>query len=118
MNAMSRISRRLFLAFSVLTVGLAQAQLSIEITGAGANRIPVAIADFSGDATAARIVSGTVRADLEHEAERLRDMDFAGFHSIAPWRSPEENAAQLVRFLDVPPEQALAVARTDYLFSD
>ena len=60
----------------------------------------------------------TVRADLEHEADRLRDLYPDGFHTIAPWRSPEENAAQLVRFLDVPPEQALAVARTDYLFSD
>ena len=60
----------------------------------------------------------TVRADLEHETERLRDLYPDGFHTIAPWRSPEENAAQLVRFLDVPPEQALAVARTDYLFSD
>ena len=74
---MSRISRRLFLAFSVLTVGLAQAQLSIEITGAGANRIPVAIADFSGDATAARIVSDTVRADLERSG-LFRLVDPAG----------------------------------------
>ncbi len=77
MNAMSRISRRLFLAFSVLTVGLAQAQLSIEITGAGANRIPVAIADFSGDATAARIVTSTVRADLERSG-LFRMVDSAG----------------------------------------
>lgn len=60
----------------------------------------------------------TVRADLEHEAERLRDMDYAGFHSIAPWRSPEENAAQLARFLDVAPETALDLALTEYLFSD
>ena len=60
----------------------------------------------------------TVRADLEHEAERLRDMDYTGFHSIAPWRNPEENAAQLARFLDVAPETALELARTEYLFSD
>jgi TolB protein len=49
----------------LLSAGLAQAQLSIEITGAGANRIPVAIADFSGEPTLNRIVSATVRADLE-----------------------------------------------------
>lgn len=49
----------------VLVAGVAQAQLSIEITGAGANRIPVAIADFSGEPTLSRIVSATVRADLE-----------------------------------------------------
>lgn len=59
-----------------------------------------------------------VRADLEHEAERLRDMDFAAFHSIAPWLTPEENAEQLARFLDVPTETALALAKTEYLFSD
>ena len=65
MKTMQRISRRLFLAFGLLLAGLAQAQLSIEITGAGANRIPVAIADFLGDPTASRVVTATVRADLE-----------------------------------------------------
>ena len=60
----------------------------------------------------------TVRADLEHESERLRDMDFTGFHTIAPWRSPEENAAELARFLDVPEATALTVAKSDHLFSD
>ncbi|MDD2741482.1 MAG: Tol-Pal system beta propeller repeat protein TolB [Rhodocyclaceae bacterium] len=62
---MHRISRRIFLTFALLTAALAEAQLSIEITGAGASRIPVAIADFSGDSTAARIVTTTVRTDLE-----------------------------------------------------
>lgn len=62
---MSRISRRIFLLAGLLTAGWVQAQLSIEITGAGASRIPVAIADFAGDPTLARIVVGTVRADLE-----------------------------------------------------
>nr|WP_010392404.1 DUF5928 domain-containing protein [Paracoccus sp. TRP] len=59
-----------------------------------------------------------VRADLEHEAERLRDMEFAAFHAIAPWRSAEENAAQLARFLEVPARTALMLARTPDLFSD
>lgn len=65
MNAMYTISRRLFLALALSVAGLAQAQLSIEISGAGANRIPVAIADFTGDATASRIITSTVRSDLE-----------------------------------------------------
>lgn len=64
MNAMSRISRRIFLAFALLTAAVAQAQLSIEITGAGANRIPVAIANFAGDSAAAQVVAATVRGDL------------------------------------------------------
>lgn len=60
----------------------------------------------------------TVRADLVHEAERIRDMDFTGYCSIAPWRSEDENAAQLARFLGVPPEEALALAKTEHLFHD
>ncbi|WP_265947154.1 Tol-Pal system beta propeller repeat protein TolB [Dechloromonas sp. A34] len=62
---MPSISRRIFLTLALLTASLAQAQLSIEITGAGANRIPVAIADFVGDGAASRIVTATVRSDLE-----------------------------------------------------
>ena len=65
MNTMQPFSRRVFLTFFLLTAGLAQAQLSIEITGAGANRIPVAIADLSGDPTASRVITATVRSDLE-----------------------------------------------------
>ncbi|WP_409194096.1 Tol-Pal system beta propeller repeat protein TolB [Accumulibacter sp.] len=43
----------------------ARGELTIEITGAGANRIPVAIADFAGDAASARVVTSVIRADLE-----------------------------------------------------
>jgi TolB protein len=43
----------------------ADAQLTIEITGAGANRIPVAIADFGGDAGDSRTVTSVIRGDLE-----------------------------------------------------
>lgn len=60
----------------------------------------------------------TVRADLEHEAERLRDMEFATFHAIAPWASPEENAGELARFLDLPPGAAPDAALIQQLFRD
>lgn len=43
----------------------AVAELSIEITGAGANRIPVAIADFGGDAGLSKALTSVVRGDLE-----------------------------------------------------
>jgi TolB protein len=43
----------------------AGAQLSIEITGAGAQRIPIAIAPFPGEAALGAGVSAVVRADLE-----------------------------------------------------
>jgi len=43
----------------------ARAQLTIEITGAGANRIPIAITDFVGEPGVSRAVALVVRADLE-----------------------------------------------------
>ena len=48
-----------------LASSLAQAQLAIEITGAGANRMPVAVASFEGESALPRAVTDVVRADLE-----------------------------------------------------
>jgi len=48
-----------------LALSSAHAELTIEITGAGANRIPVAIADFGGDLGSARAITTVVRSDLE-----------------------------------------------------
>jgi len=44
---------------------VAQAQLSIEITGAGTQRLPVAIADFSGERAIALALTSVIRANLE-----------------------------------------------------
>jgi len=62
---MPQIFRRFLVVLSFLAATAANAQLSVEITGAGANRIPVAIANFAGDTAAAQVVTATVRADLE-----------------------------------------------------
>jgi len=43
----------------------ASAQLSIEITGAGASRIPIAVANFDGDRAIGQAVTSVVRADLD-----------------------------------------------------
>ncbi len=43
----------------------ARAELTIEITGAGANRIPLAIADFGGEPGLSRAITSVVRGDLE-----------------------------------------------------
>lgn len=43
----------------------AHGQLTIEITGAGANRIPLAIADFGGEPGVSRALTTVVRGDLE-----------------------------------------------------
>ena len=45
--------------------GLAAAQLSIEITGAGANRIPLAVANFDGERVVSQALGSVVRNDLE-----------------------------------------------------
>ena len=56
------------IAFAVLALTQvpAQAELTVEITGAGANQIPVAIADFAGDPGTSRALSAVIRGDLEH----------------------------------------------------
>ena len=43
----------------------ARAELTIEITGAGANRIPLAVADFGGEPGVSRALTSVVRGDLE-----------------------------------------------------
>ncbi|MCE1171273.1 MAG: Tol-Pal system beta propeller repeat protein TolB [Azovibrio sp.] len=60
-----RLATRLVATALLCWGSLAQAQLSIEITGAGANQIPVAIADFGGDAGSGRALTTVVRGDLE-----------------------------------------------------
>ena len=62
---MPQIFQKFLVFLSLLAATLAHAQLSVEITGAGANRIPVAIANFAGDPAAAQVVTATIRADLE-----------------------------------------------------
>jgi TolB protein len=55
------------IAFSALALLQApvHAELTIEITGAGANRIPLAITDFGGDAGTSRALTSVIRGDLE-----------------------------------------------------
>ena len=62
---MTAPKRAVFALFLLALSLAARAQLTIEITGAGANRIPVAIADFAGEPGIARAVAMVVRADLE-----------------------------------------------------
>ena len=54
-----------FAASLALCATQAGAQLKVEITGAGANQLPVAIADFSGERTIAQSLTSVIRADLE-----------------------------------------------------
>jgi len=56
---------RLLAVALFLSGGFAQAQLSIEITGAGNNKIPVVVANFGGDAALNSALTSVVRSDLE-----------------------------------------------------
>lgn len=51
--------------FLATAASVSLAQLSIEITGAGARRIPVAIADFTGERVITQALTSVVRSDLE-----------------------------------------------------
>ncbi|MFC5303206.1 Tol-Pal system beta propeller repeat protein TolB [Azospira restricta] len=62
---MIRPFRQLAVACAAAFSLAAQAQLSIEVTGAGANRIPVTIADFGGEAGVSRALTSVIRGDLE-----------------------------------------------------
>ena len=57
--------RYLLITLLAATALSARAQLSIEITGAGANRFPVAIAVMEGESQLPRGVTDVVRGDLE-----------------------------------------------------
>lgn len=62
--------RRILTALS-LALGIsalapsAIAQLTVEITGAGTNRLPIAISEFSGEHIVAQALGSVIRADLE-----------------------------------------------------
>lgn len=66
MPRMRKLLVALIVAFLPLLLPFgASAQLSIEITGAGAQRIPVAVAPFAGEGAVGSVISAIVKADLE-----------------------------------------------------
>jgi TolB protein len=63
-NALMRIRTLLTAAALLAAPLLCQAQLSIEITGAGANQIPIAVVDFSGERVVGQGLTSIIRGDL------------------------------------------------------
>ncbi len=59
-----------------------------------------------------------VRSDLEHEAERIRDLELDGIFTLSASAPADENAAALAGFLHVDAEVAHKLALTDDLFAD
>lgn len=60
----------------------------------------------------------TIRNDMTHESDLIRDANFEPHLRIQENLSPEENADRLSEFLDIPHDRALQVAQTEYLFAD
>ena len=65
-----------------------------------------------------RMLLPTIRNDVYHESEMIRDENFPEFYRIREKATPEENAGPLAKFLGVERDKALQVAATDYLFVD
>ena len=63
--ATSRLVAKSFAATLLCLAAAAHAQLSIEITGSGANRMPLAVANFAGERIVSMALTTVVRADLE-----------------------------------------------------
>ncbi len=78
---MIRALRAVFAALAVLA-GHAYAQLSVEITGGGANQIPVAIVPFAGESALPTSLTEVIDADLARSG-RFRTI-FVGAQNPAP----------------------------------
>ncbi len=67
--------------------------------------------------TIARLLP-TIRADVHHEIDAIKDANFPNFFRLREWASPQENALPLAEFLGITREQALEIASREYLFAD
>ena len=60
----------------------------------------------------------TVRFDVNHDSDRIRDAQFAHFYRLGQGQDVAANAAALSGFLSIAEEQAVTLAQTPYLFVD
>jgi hypothetical protein len=60
----------------------------------------------------------TLRSDINHEYDGIRDADFENHERISQSKTPEENAGPIARFLKISEEEALKIANADHLFYD
>ena len=67
-KTMKMIVRKLIFALLFFCAGLAHAQLTIEITGAGANQIPIAITRFGGEDALTQSISEVIALPDVREA--------------------------------------------------
>ncbi|MBC7207413.1 MAG: Tol-Pal system protein TolB [Methyloversatilis sp.] len=99
---------RLMATALLFAAQFAHAQLTVEITGAGANRIPIAIANFAGEGLLPQALVGVVRADLERSGLfKLVDPGPTPVHQDAAvdlnqWKDRGADALALASILPVP----------------
>lgn len=99
---------RLMAAALLFAAQFAHAQLTVEITGSGANRIPIAIANFAGEGLLPQALVGVVRADLERSGLfKLVDPGSTPVHQDAAvdlnqWKERGADALALASILPVP----------------
>ena len=75
---MKRLIRLCFSIALLACASLAQAQLLIDVTGVGANQIPIAIAPFANESALPQSVTDIVRADQNNGIENALGPDTAG----------------------------------------
>tara|TARA_R110002049_G_scaffold117332_3_gene270634 strand:- start:27249 stop:28826 length:1578 start_codon:yes stop_codon:yes gene_type:complete len=60
----------------------------------------------------------TIRNDMVHESDRIRDAQFENHHRLRESADEATNAAALSQFLMIPEDKAREIAVTDHLFAD
>lgn len=60
----------------------------------------------------------TIRNDILHESDSIRDAGFSHLFQLREAALPEENAAQLSQFLHLPQDKAMQIAGAGHLFAD
>ena len=60
----------------------------------------------------------TIRGDINFESDRIRDAEFDNLMILREGDQPEQHASLIARFLDISPDKALEVARSEHLFAD
>jgi TolB protein len=86
-----------FAASLALYTAQASAQLTVEITGAGANQLPVAVADFTGERIIAQALTSVIRADLERSGVfRLVDGGVLAEDAAPPFVDLKQRGADAV----------------------
>ena len=60
----------------------------------------------------------TIRGDMQHESDLIRDAQFAHYHCLRETGDEDSNVAALSGFLSLSDEKAREIARTEHLFAD